>query len=108
MKANQSTRNFVSNDRAMIQMLPTIAFSVIMLFAIAYIGTYINGTIGSELIDSYPSNTSERSKLQNMTISSIQNLSNSYDSTLDIVVIAAIITVLTIPLMAVVAIKRLI
>jgi len=108
MKANKSAKNFQSDEVAMIQMLPTIAFSVIMLFAIAYIGTYINGTIGSELIGSYPDTLTDRTTLQNMTVNSIENLSSSYDSTLDIVVVAAIITVLTIPLMAVVAIKRLI
>lgn len=87
-------------------MLPTIAFAVIMLFAIANIGTYINGTIGSELVDSYPAAAS-RTGLQNYTVNTLVNLSGNYDSTLDIVVVAAIITVLTIPLMAVVAIKRL-
>jgi len=90
----------------MIQMLPTVAFAVIMLFAIAYVGTYINGTISSELVDSYGAAAS-RTALQNQTVNTLGNLTDSYDSTLDIVVVAAIITVLTIPLMAVVAIKRL-
>ena len=96
-----------SNDIAMIEMLPTVAFAVIMLFAIAYIGTYLNGTIASELVDSYPAAAS-RTTLQNATVETLGNLSTQYDSTLNIVVIAAIITVLTIPLMAIVAIKRLI
>ena len=88
-------------------MLPTVAFSVIMLFAIAYIGTYMNGTISSQLVDSYGAAAS-RTALENQTVNTLGNLTADYDSTLEIVVVAAIITVLTIPLMAIVAIKRLI
>jgi len=54
MKGNK--KSIMGNNRGMIAMLPTIAFSVIMLFAIMYIGTYINGTIGAELEDTLPSN----------------------------------------------------
>ena len=106
MKANTKSKLEVSDDVAMIEMLPTVAFAVIMLFAIAYIGTYLNGTIASELVDSYGTATS-RTTLQNQSVNTLGNLTDSYDSTLEIVVIAAIITVLTIPLMAIVAIKRL-
>jgi len=91
----------------MIAMLPTIAFAVIMLFAIMYIGTYINGTIGSELVDTLPAAATDRSALENRTVNTLENLSLDYESTIDIVVVATIIVVLTIPLMAVVAIKRL-
>ena len=106
MKTNNKHR-LVEDDRAMIQMLPTIAFAVIMLFAIAYIGTYINGTIASELVDSYGAAAS-RTSLENKSVNTLENLTTSYDSTLDIVVIAAVITVLTLPMMAIVAVKRLI
>jgi len=44
------------NNSAMIQMLPSVAFSVILLFSILYIGTYITGTISSQLVASYPNN----------------------------------------------------
>jgi len=90
-------------------MLPTVAFAVIMLFAILYIGTYINGTISSTLVDSYGITTSEKenmTKLENMSVSTMTNLSGDYDDVIEIVTVAAIIVVLTIPLLAVVAMKR--
>ena len=107
MKANKKAKDLVNDDKGMIQMLPTVAFAVIMLFAIVYIGTYMNGTISSQLVDSYGTATS-RTRLENASVNTLINLTGKYDSTLEIVVVAAIITVLTIPLMAVVAIKRLI
>ncbi len=103
MKANLKARGIKKEEHAMIQMLPTVAFAVIMLFAILYIGTYINGTISSTLVDSYgtsPSNLEQRS------INTMTNLTVDYDDVIEIVTVAAIITVLTIPLMAVVALKR--
>ena len=105
MKANNKFR-LVEDDKGMIQMLPTVAFAVVMLFAITYIGTYINGTIASELVDSYGAAAS-RTNLENKSVNTLENLTSKYDSTLDIVVIAAIVTVLTLPLMAIVAVKRL-
>lgn len=107
MKANKKAIGLIDDDAGMIQMLPTVAFAVIMLFAIVYIGTYMNGTIASQLVDSYGTATS-RTTLENASVNTLVNLTAQYDSTLEIVVVAAIITVLTIPLMAVVAIKRLI
>lgn len=107
MKANRNVRGLKSDNNGMIAMLPTVAFAIIMLFAILYIGTYINGTIGSELIESYPATLTDRTLLQNRTVNTLGNLSLDFDSTIDIVVVAVIIVVLTIPLMAVVAIKRL-
>lgn len=107
MKANKKAIGLIDDDAGMIQMLPTVAFAVIMLFAIVYIGTYMNGTIASQLVDSYGTVTS-RTRLENASVNTLINLTAKYDSTLEIVVVAAIITVLTIPLMAVVAIKRLI
>ena len=86
-------------------MLPTVAFAVIMLFAILYIGTYINGTISSTLVDSYGT-ASSRTELENKSVSTLTNLTGDYDSVIEIVTVAAIITVLTVPLLAVVAMKR--
>ena len=105
MKANNKSRKIVKDQNAMIQMLPTVAFAVIMLFAILYIGTYINGTISSQLVDSYGA-AGSRTTLENSSVLTMTNLTGDYDSIIEIVTVAAIITVLTIPLMAVVALKR--
>jgi hypothetical protein len=105
MKANKKY-TIVEDDKGMIQMLPVVAFAIIMLFAILYIGTYINGTISSQLVESYGTPAS-RTSLENETVNTLGNLTDDYDNITEIVAIAAIIVVLTVPLMAVVALKRL-
>ena len=103
MKANKKAQGFEADDKAMIQMLPSVAFAVIMLFAILYIGTYINGTISSTLVASYGASPTA---LETRSINTMTNLTTDYDDVIEIVTVAAIIVVLTIPLMAVVALKR--
>lgn len=107
MKANRKFRNLAEEKSGLIQMLPTVGMAVIMLYAILYIGTYMNGTIGSQLITSYGADAT-RTTFENNSITTLNNLSADYDSNTEIVSVAAIITVLTIPLMAVVAVKKLI
>ena len=119
MKSNRKHKLLVEDNKGMLAALPTVAFSVIMLFAISYVGVYMNGTISSQLVESYPSNlpanytgsgeaATWRTSLENKTVNTLENLTDDFDSTLEIVVVAAIITVLTVPLMAIVAVKRLI
>ena len=106
MKANSKSINGIKeNKNAMIQMLPAVAIAIVMLYAIMYIGTYINGTIGSQLNDTLGS---APTGFDLKTSNTLNNLSGDYDDNTEIVSIAAIITVLKIPLMAVVAVKRLI
>lgn len=106
MKANRKFKEFKKNKAGLIQMLPTVAFAVVMLYAILYIGTYMTGTIGSQLIASY-GDAATRTGFENNTVSTLGNLSSDYDSNTEIVSVAAIITILTVPLMAVVAVKKL-
>ncbi|MBE3095356.1 MAG: hypothetical protein IMZ52_10030 [Actinobacteria bacterium] len=82
------------------------AMAIIMLFALMNIGAFINGTVSDSLTDTFPAAAS-RSELQNRSVSALENISTGFDSTINIMVIAAIITVITIPLAAVVAIKQL-
>jgi len=96
------------NNKAIVfELLIAAAMAVVMFFALLNIGTYINGTISEELEDQYPAAAS-RTTLQNNSLSSLQNLSEGFDDNIDIMIIAVIITVITIPLAAVIAIKRLI
>ena len=81
------------------ELLMAAAISVVLFFALMNIGTYINGTIGSQLQDA-----SDSADVDN----TLGNLSEGFDDSLDIMLIAVIITVITIPLAAVIAIKRLI
>jgi len=108
MKSNRKSIDtvFVSDKKAMIQMLPTVAFAVVLLYAVLYIGTYTTGTIGSQLIESY-GDASTRTALQNASISTISNMSADFDNNTEIVSVAAIITILTVPLLAIASIRRL-
>lgn len=107
MKANRSLRNpkLVSDDRAMLfNLLVAAGLSIVMLFAIFNIGTYINGTISSNLVESFGATPT---KEEQSVIFSLGNISAGYDSTIDIMVVSTIIMAITLPLAAVVAVKKL-
>jgi len=108
MKSNkkQIAQIYERKNAGMIQMLPTVGFAVILLYAVMYIGTYTNGTIGSQLIDSYGS-ASERSTFENASINTLENMSGDFDSNTEIISVAAIVTILTLPLMAIASVRRL-
>jgi len=101
-------RKLRKNEKAIVfELLIAAAMAVVMFFALMNIGTYINGTISDQLEDSYPTAAS-RTQLENNSLASLGNLSTGFDDSIDIMLIAVIITVITIPLAAVIAIKRLI
>jgi len=109
MKANQNSKLNLreDNDALMFDMLITAGITVVIFFALMNIGTYINGQIGSSLVNSYPTATS-RTELENSTVNSLDNITADYDSVLDIMTVTAIIMVITLPLAAVIGIRRLI
>ena len=86
-------------------MLVAAGLAIIMLFAILTIGTYINGQISSSLVESFGAAAS-RTALENRTVGTLTNISIGFDNTVEVVVVAAIIVVVTLPLMAVVALKK--
>ena len=110
MKANQSSKLDLRKDEQalMFDMLVTAGITVVIFFALMNIGTYINGQIGSSLVDSYPETATDRTALQNDSISNLENISSDYSSVLDIMTVTAIIMVITLPLAAVIGIRRLI
>lgn len=108
MKAN---RKFVSDIRQdesamLFNMLIGAGMAIVLLFAIFNIGSYINGTISSALIDSYGA-AATRTSQENNTVNTLENISAGYDDVIDIMVIATIIMAITLPLAAVVAVKKL-
>ena len=108
MKANQRFKEFQKNEDAlMFNMLLTAGITIVIFFALMNIGTYINGQIATSLVDSYGTATG-RSALQNQTVSSLGNITTDYDSVLDIMTVTAIIMVITLPLAAVIGVRRLI
>ena len=109
MKANSNTKleQFKADDRGlMFNMLINAALAIVIIFALMNIGTYINGQIADSLIGSYPTGTA-RSNLQNMTVSSLQNITADYDDVLDIETVTVIIMVIMLPLAAIISIKKL-
>lgn len=89
----------LKNDKALVfELLISAAMAIVIFFALMNIGTYINGTIGDSLTESSSSDDVN---------ATLETISEGYGDTLDIMVIAAIITVITLPLAAVVAVKRL-
>jgi len=87
-----------NNDALVFELLIAAAMAIVILFALLNIGTYINGTIGDSLAESSTSDDVN---------TTLETISTGYGDTLDIMVIAALVTVITIPLAAVVAVKRL-
>lgn len=80
------------------ELLIAAAMAIVIFFALMNIGTYINGTIGDSLAESTDDTAVENT---------LGNVSEGFGSTIDIMVIAALITVITVPLAAVVAVRRL-
>jgi len=77
------------NNKAYANLVPLV-LAVIIVFALLFIGGYINGTIHTELEDAVDGTTGTEGK----TISTINNVSGNFDSTLDIVQVVVIITIL--------------
>ena len=82
----------LKNDHGYTNIIPMI-LAVVIVFALLYIGSYVNGTLSTELEDSFPAAAS-RSTLQNATLNTADNLTNNFDSALDIVQVTIIITIL--------------
>ena len=91
------------DDRGLLfELLVGAAMAIIIFFAIMNIGTFINGTIGQSLTDNLGSTTEFGGRGSRTLI----NLSNDFDDVLDALAIAAIVMAITLPLAAVVAIRR--
>ena len=107
----KSLRN---DDRAMLfQLLVGAAMAVIIFFAIMNIGTYINSTIAETAVNSLgdditgqgstPFHNNTFAHKANLTL---RNLSGDYDNVVDSLAIAAVVMAITLPLAAVVAIRK--
>ena len=88
MKSNR----FIRNEKGYTNLVPMV-LAVVIVFALIYIGAFVNGTLSEELTDSFPTATS-RTPLQNKTVDTMGNLSDNFDSSLSIVQVTIIITIL--------------
>ena len=105
--------SFINDDTAFIEAIPGIVFAVVISYVYLNVGTYMNGTLGSELTDSFGGNNVSgsgvwRSNLENDSVSTMANLSANYDSNVNIIKIAITISILLVPIMAVMTLRRIV
>ena len=80
------------NDLAYSNLIPAV-LAVVIVFAIIFVGAFVNGEINQSLEDSFPAAAS-RSLIENESLSTLDNISTNWDSSLDIVQVVIIITLL--------------
>ena len=99
------------DETAFLEAIPGIVFAVVISYVYLNVGTYMNGTLGSELTDSFEKTTSyngtmDYSTLQTNSMNTLDNLSEYYDDNVNIVKIAITISVLLVPIMAIMTLRR--
>lgn len=99
--------SFVNDETAFIEAIPGIVFAVVISYVYLNVGTYMNGTLGSELTDSFGAATS-RTALENNSVSTMGNLSENFDSNVNIIKIAITISILLVPIMAIMSLRRIV
>lgn len=107
MKANQKFRGIEADDDAVIfELLIGAVFALIIGYAAMNIGVFINGTVANSLISTYPTTLTSRTAIQNSSVKNLQNLTGDLSSNTKMVSTAYLITIITLPLMAVVMIRK--
>ena len=99
--------SLVDDDTAFIEAIPGIVFAVVISYVYLNVGTYMNGTLGSELTDSFGTATS-RTTLENDSVNTMENLSENFDSNVNIIKIAITISILLVPIMAIMTLRRIV
>jgi len=101
MKANLKFRELNADRNAMWDVIIGAAFAVIFIVTALYIGTFIQGTVGSSLISSMPAGT-----LGTKATNTLYNLSGYWDTDVSMLNIALVIVIITLPLMALVYVRK--
>ena len=103
-------KSFKNDEQAMLfQLLVGAAMAVIIFFAVMNIGTFINSTIAQELRDQSTSVEADADTVNvfhHKMFNTSKNLSGDYDNVVDSLSIAAVVMAITLPLAAVVAIRK--
>ena len=108
----KNIKNIKQNDKALLfELLTGAAMAIIIFFAIMNIGTFINSTLGTQISDQVPltadgGDNTVTGGWNNRIYNTTKNLSGDFDDVLDALSIAAIVMAITLPLAAVVAIRR--
>jgi len=87
-------RKLKKNVKAFTNLVPMV-LAVVIVFAILFVGIFVNGEIYQALDDSFPTAPKGTSgAIQNTSMNRMDNVSVNQDSALDIVQVVIIITVL--------------
>lgn len=96
---------FITDENGFIEAIPGVVFAVVISYVYLNVGTYMNGTLGSELVESYGTAAS-RTSLENQSVNTMGNLSDNYDSNVNIIKVAITISVLLVPVMTIMTLRR--
>ena len=97
--------SFVDDETAFIEAIPGIVFAVVISYVYLNVDTYMNGTLGSELTDSFGTSPTA---LETNSINTMGNLSENFDSNVNIIKIAITISILLVPIMAIMSLRRIV
>jgi hypothetical protein len=84
MKANK----FLQSDGGYTNLVPLV-LSIVIVFALLFVGAYVNGIMHNELDDTLAGDNDNRAARSTMN-----NTSDNFDSALDIIQVTIIITIL--------------
>lgn len=104
MKANQKHREDDVRRNGAFTFIVPMTMAIVVGFALLVVGAYIIGTIGSTLEDTYDTNTSLRSDLDNKTVSLIGNITDGFSDVIDIEIVVIIITALSMAILSIMAV----
>jgi len=85
-------RQLKENNKGFAQLVPMV-MAVILVFAILFVGAFINGAINDELEDTFPAAAS-RTTQQNDTLNTMSNITGNWDTGIDLMQVTIIITIL--------------
>jgi len=78
-------------------MLVPMVMAIVIVFALLFVGAFINGQISDTLEDSFGTSVSQienRTSAQNDTILTMGNISGNWDTGIDLMQVTIIITIL--------------
>ena len=93
------------------QLLISAGFAIILVFAVINVGTYINSNVAQETadnlnLDADGGDNTVKGTLANKAYNTTRNISIDYDNVLDSLTIATVIMAITLPLVAIVMVRK--
>ena len=101
MKANKTPRDEDVRRNGAFTFIVPMTMAIVVGFALLIIGSYVIGTIGSTLEDSFPASPST---LETKTINLMGNVTDGFSSVVDIEIVVIIITALSMAILSIMAV----